>query len=179
MEHIRLASPEDAKHIALLGRITFTEAFGHLFGDTNDLNTYLDTTFAVQKITSSLQKSNNVYWIAFVDELPVGYAKLKIRSSSEFLNSDKVSQLQKIYVLKNFLSMKIGKRLQDILIAKATESRAEAIWLSVWNDNQRAIGFYKKNDFQAIGNHQFQIGKEGFEFIVMSKRLRGNQEANQ
>ncbi|MFS4447545.1 N-acetyltransferase family protein [Maribacter sp. 2307UL18-2] len=171
MEHIRQASTEDAQHISRLGRITFTEAFGHLFRDANDLNTYLDTTFNAEKITDSLQKSDNLYWIAFSDERPVGYAKLKLRSSSEFLTSDKVSQLQKIYVLNDFLSMKIGKRLQDILLAKARESGAKAIWLSVLNSNQRAIGFYEKNDFRAIGSHQFRIGRERFDFTVMSKQF--------
>jgi ribosomal protein S18 acetylase RimI-like enzyme len=37
--------------------------------------------------------------------------------------------------------------------------------------NERAINFYKKTGFEKIGNHDFQIGKENFEFIAMQKKL--------
>lgn len=159
MERIRLAKTEDAQHIALLGRVTFTETFGHLFRDPGDLKAYLKETFSVGKIERSLQKPNNVYWIAFVDELPVGYAKLKLNSPSEFITSDNVSQLQKIYVLKDFLAMKIGKRLQDVLLAKAKETGSKKIWLSVLNSNERAIGFDKKNDFTVVGGMSSVSGR--------------------
>ena len=46
---IRLAKKEDAQFIALLGRITFTETFGHFFRDQKDLIDYYNLTFSVQK----------------------------------------------------------------------------------------------------------------------------------
>lgn len=171
MEQIRLAKKEDAKYIALLGRTTFTETFGSLFRDSEGLKAYLNLTFSVNKIEHSLKKSNNIFWIAFVDGLPVGYAKLKLKSSTEFIKSNNISQLQKIYVLRDFLFMKIGKRLQDLLIAKAVKTGSKEIWLSVLDSNQRAIGFYEKNEFRIIGSHKFSIGQEIFDFIAMSKRL--------
>lgn len=168
---IRLAKEEDAQFIALLGRVTFTETFGHLFRDQNDLIDYYNYTFSVQKIEDGMKKQNNIFWIAFVNRLPVGYAKLKLDSKSEFIDSKDVCQLQKIYVLKDFLSMKIGFELQDSLLKKAKELNFGKVWLSVLNSNERAVNFYKKTGFQKIGNHDFQIGKENFEFIAMSKQL--------
>ena len=168
---IRLAKKEDAQFIALLGRITFTETFGHFFRDRQDLIVYYNATFSVQKIEDGIDKPNNIFWIAFVNQLPVGYAKLKLNSKSEFIESNEVCQLQKIYVLKDFLSMKIGFELQNLLLKKAKELEFKQIWLSVLNSNKRAIGFYKKNGFEKIGNHDFQIGKENFEFIAMNKEL--------
>tara|TARA_R110001583_G_scaffold412_2_gene3832 strand:+ start:75062 stop:75598 length:537 start_codon:yes stop_codon:yes gene_type:complete len=168
---IRIATKNDAGYIALLGRITFTETFGHLFRNEQDLLNYYNSTFSVDKIENSFSKPNNVYWIAFVDRLAVGYAKLKLNSQSEFISDSNVCQLQKIYVLKNFLSMKIGFELQNLLLKKAKENGFRKIWLSVLNSNERAINFYIKNKFSEIGNHNFQIGKEHFEFIAMSKQL--------
>ena len=172
MEEIRLATKDDATYIAMLGRITFTEAFGQLFTDKDGLKQYLNTTFSVQKIKESLGKTNNVYWIAFVDELPVGYAKLKLRSPCQFINDKRISQLQKIYVLQDFLSMKIGKRLQEVLLQRAMMSGSRAIWLSVYQGNQRAIAFYEKNGFGTIGAHHFSIGAQTFDFKAMSKELK-------
>ena len=67
--------------------------------------------------------------------------------------------------------MKIGFTLQNQLIKKATELNYENIWLSVLESNERAIKFYKKSGFKGIGNHNFSIGKENFEFIAMQKIL--------
>ena len=103
--------------------------------------------------------------------MPVGYVKLKLYSNSEFIKSNDVCQLQKIYVLKDFLSMKIGFELQNRLLKKAKELNFNNIWLSVLNSNERAINFYKKTGLKKIGNHDFQIGKENFEFIAMKKEL--------
>jgi len=131
MKSIKIAEQKDAAIIALLGRITFNQSFGHLFRDKQDLYNYLDETFSVFKIENSLQKANNIYWIAKYNDLPVGYAKLKINSPTEFIE----------------------------------------IWLSVWKGNESAIRFYRRNSFGEVGNHWFQIGKENFEFMVMSKQL--------
>ena len=168
---IRLARKEDAPFIALLGRTTFTETFGHFFRDQQDLIDYYNSTFSVQKIEAGIEKPNNLFWIAFANRLPVGYAKLKLHSNSEFVDSKEVCQLQKIYVLKDFLSMKIGLELQGALLDKAKELHFTQIWLSVLNSNERAIRFYEKSGFEEVGNHDFQIGKENFEFIAMKKEL--------
>lgn len=168
---IRLAQEEDAQFIALLGRVTFTETFGHLFRDQNDLIDYYNKTFSVQKIEDGIRKKNNVFWIAFVNRLPVGYAKLKLHSRSEFIESKDVCQLQKIYVVRDFLSMRIGFELQESLLKKAKELGFSQIWLSVLNSNERAINFYEKTGFEKIGNHDFQIGKENFEFTAMLKTI--------
>ena len=168
---IRLAQEEDAQFIALLGRVTFSETFGHLFRDQNDLIDYYNKTFSVQKIEDGIRKQNNVFWIAFVNRLPVGYAKLKLHSRSEFIESKDVCQLQKIYVVRDFLSMRIGFELQESLLKKAKELGFSHIWLSVLNSNERAIIFYEKTGFEKIGNHDFQIGKENFEFTAMLKTI--------
>lgn len=172
MLQIRKADCHDASIIALLARVTFDESFGHLFSDRNDLLAYFERTFHVDKLTSSLQKETNLFWIALWDNLPVGYAKLKLHSTSEFVNGQKVCQLQKIYILKDFHSKKIGYQLQNQLLDKARQLDFEKIWLSVYDGNQQAINFYEKNDFKKVGEHVFQIGREVFDFWVMVRSLK-------
>jgi ribosomal protein S18 acetylase RimI-like enzyme len=169
---IRKATEADASFVALLARVTFTETFGTYFRNPQDLLDYYNSTFSVSKFRSSIEKENNVFWIAFVDELPVGYAKMKKYSpSSQIPNVDKVSQLQKIYVLKDFLSMKIGEKLQYEIISECRSIGSHYVWLSVLNSNDRAIGFYKKHGFVAFGDLAFDIGKEHFEYLAMKKEL--------
>lgn len=168
---IRKASIDDAEFIALLARVTFTETFAAHFRDRQDLINYYDTTFSVSKMRSSITKTNNVFWIAFCDDLPVGYAKLKLFSKSQFIDSDSVSQLQKIYVLSDFLYMKIGQKLREAIFEETQRFTRKYIWLSVLKSNERAIHFYSKHGFKLIGEHTFDIGKEHFEYCVMAKEL--------
>jgi ribosomal protein S18 acetylase RimI-like enzyme len=171
MLEIRKANTEDAIVISLLGRVTFTETFAHLFRDKNDLLKYFDRTFSVEKIEKGLGNPNDIFWIAFYDRLPVGYAKLKLNSRSEFSSSENICQLQKIYVLRDFLSMGIGYALLVKVIQEAREKFFDEIWLSVLNINHRAVNFYQGSNFKIVGSHPFQIGKESFDFYVMLKNL--------
>ncbi|WP_411029476.1 GNAT family N-acetyltransferase [Spongiimicrobium sp. 3-5] len=168
---IRKATFNDAGAIALLGRITFTETFGDLFRDKQDLLSYYNRTFSVEKIRNGIQKANNIFWIALKEELPVGYAKLKLNADTPLIKTDLVCQLQKIYVLRDFLGHKIGFKLQEEVLSDATNRGFNEIYLSVLASNDRAINFYNNNDFSKIGEHDFQIGKENFEFIWMSRAL--------
>lgn len=171
---IVVAKPDDANAIARLGRITFGETFGHLFRDRSDLQDYYDKTFGLEKITGSLSKEENLFWLALLDSLPVGYAKLKLDVKSDFVEGNRVGQLQKIYVLKDFLGYGIGLKLQDTLLTKAAELECDMVWLSVLRENNRAIRFYQKNGFNIVGQHEYSIGKEDFNFEVMSKSLKSN-----
>jgi len=168
---IRRATSKDAEIISLLARITFDDTFGHLYRDRKDLLDYFERTFSVPKLRASLLKNNNAYWLAFIDDFPVGYAKLKLRSITSYLQEEEISQLQKIYVLKDFFSQNVGRLLQDKVIEKATETGSKELWLSVLYTNDRAVRFYKKSGFREIGDHHFTIGKETFYFTAMSLKL--------
>ncbi len=168
---IRKAKALDADTISFLGKTTFSETFGHLFRDPKDLTDYLQRTFSKEKIEKSLQNTNNAFWLAFEDATPVGYAKLKLREDRDSIGLQNASQLQKIYVLKEHLSKRIGLKLQEEMLIEAKDFGSNIIWLSVLKENERAIGFYLKNGFDITGEHDFQIGKELFHFHIMTKAL--------
>jgi|GEM_PF-753005 len=173
--HIREAGPGDAKVIAHLAATTFSDTFKHEFRDLQDLHDYLDRTFSEEKIAGSLAKDNNIFWLAFVDDQPAGYAKLKIHSpcphGRSAYSGEDAAQLQKIYVLQEFLALKVGLTLQNILLEKAKALGRNKVWLSVQDRNRRAITFYERTGFEKIADHSFSIGKEDFDFFAMGITL--------
>ncbi len=171
MIDIRRATVQDTQSISHLGATTFDEAFGHLFIQRDDLNSYLTDTFAEEKIFRSLQKEKNVYWLATEDGVPVGYAKLQLDAPSEFIDSTKVCKLQKIYFLGSHVSKGIGSRLQQLVFEKAVEHNNHYLWLSALKENVGAVKFYERNDYEIVGEHPFTIGEQKFEFWVMGKKL--------
>ena len=168
---IRRAEPGDAVTIALLGRITFAETFGHLFlAHPGDLRAYLDATFDVAKIERSLGKPENVYWLALRRRLPVGFAKLKHPSPLPARQPEQTAaQLQKIYVLQEFLAHGIGRDLLDPVM-QAASACAPVLWLDVLRENDRAIHFYEKHGFAVIGEDTHTIGAQRFLFFLMARR---------
>lgn len=174
---VRITDAADAPIIALLGRLTFAETFGDLFDrHPDDLARYLATTFGVAKIVASLSQPENRYWLAFVDGLPVGYAKLKAPSPHPSLTAQNPVQLQKIYVLRDFLANGIGIPLLDAAREAAVAQGADAMWLSVLKENARAIRFYAKHGFDMIGEDTFTIGAQTFDFSVLAKSFNPGQQ---
>jgi ribosomal protein S18 acetylase RimI-like enzyme len=169
--HIRRATRNDAEIIALLGRITFAETFGDLFAaHPAELAAYLDRTFAVVKLRASLEHAHNAYWISLVDALPVGYAKLKYPSPIGELPDPAPAQLQKIYILRQFLGQGIGKPLLKAVLDHVAERAISAVWLDVLRENARAIRFYLHTGFIPVGNDTYAIGSQIFHFHLMARR---------
>jgi ribosomal protein S18 acetylase RimI-like enzyme len=168
---IRRATSRDGPIVALLGRITFTETFGHLFRNhfENDLRAYLDATFDVPKIERSVAKPENAYWLALWEGLPVGYAKLKHRSPLS-ATAPSAAQLQKIYVLGEFIGRGIGRYLIESVFAEAAVT-VPAVSLDVLQENDRAVGFYRRHGFVVTGEQRFEIGAQQFLFDIMSRAV--------
>jgi ribosomal protein S18 acetylase RimI-like enzyme len=162
------AKGEHAAIVALLGRVTFAETFGYLFrSHAGELRAYLDTTFGVAKIRTSLGKPENAYWLALREGLPVGYAKLKHPSAPSRQPLRDAAQLQKIYVLNEFLGEGVGKALMQETLAEAAQ-RAPTVWLDVLHENKRAIEFYKKRGFSMTGEDLYTIGSQTLRFVLMT-----------
>lgn len=168
--HIRKATADDAALVALLARTSFKEAFGHVWEREALLN-YFATTFAVAKIAGSLQKENNVYWLVFADDLPVGYAKLKKYAPYDKLPDPAPAQLQKIYVLNDFVGNGIGEKLQNALFEEVIRLRIDALWLAVWDGNDKAIRFYERHGFVKTTRYHYDFEKMSFDYEVMVKRF--------
>lgn len=166
---IRKANLEDAQLVALLGRITFADAFGSFWAE--HLHDYLEKTFSVEKIRSSLSKENNVFFLAFADGLPVGYAKLKKHSPNESLADKSTAQLQKIYLLPDFIGQRIGEKLQNALFEEVIANNIKTLWLAVWDENPPGIRFYERHGFNKESKYHFEFHGKRANFEVMVKRF--------
>ena len=171
MVTIRSATIKDITTISRLGKKTFDQSFGSLFADPNDVKEYLDQSFDLIKLKRSFAKPTNYYWLVNKGNKAVGYAKVQVSASSDFISSTNVCKLQRTYILKEYLGDGIGTRLHQIILDKARELGYEYIWLSVLKSNEKATRFYERKDYKIIGEHPFTIGKEYFEFWVMAKKL--------
>ena len=170
-QKIKLATANDAELLALLGRVTFRESHGDYIEDKTNLNDYLDTSFSFETTQKQVNDSNNIYFIIYKNNFPVGYSKLVLDATSPFIPNKRSCRLERIYVLDEFISQKFGIDLLNKTIEKAQELNFEVIWLSVYIKNTKAINFYLKNNFEEVGSISFKISKQGYENPILAKKL--------
>ncbi|MFY0604983.1 MAG: GNAT family N-acetyltransferase [Flavobacteriaceae bacterium] len=174
MINIRIATLADAQILALLGRVTYKESHGDFIENKDSLLNYQNDAFSIAKIKAELQDPAALFYIAYVNGLPVGYSKLILGAKKKLVLSKNTCSLERIYVLNDFIPMKIGRDLLNISLDKAAELEFDTIWLSVYFKNERAINFYKKNDFEAIGFTDFILDGTNYNNILFLKKLQEN-----
>ena len=170
MIFIKRAGVSDAPIISLLGKQTFTETFGHLFNQS-ELNKYLDDTFNIKKLESSLLKDRNIFEILYYKDKPVGYYKVKAGMHYDNSLNDKYLQLQKIYILRDNLHLKLGKAMIDNIFYLKEMENCELIWLVVLHSNYRAIKFYENHGFEKLKKYYHTIGLHNLEYELMTKTI--------
>ena len=153
-----------------IGRQTFYETFST--GNTQEnMQKYLDERFSIEKLTAELNDKNAMFYFAQLENKIVGYLKINFGDSQTELKDDKSLEIERIYVLKEFQGKKIGQILYDKAIEIAKHKDADYIWLGVWEENPRAIKFYKKNGFIEFDKHIFKLGNDEQTDIMMKLKL--------
>ena len=59
----------------------------------------------------------------------------------------------------------------DQAVRFAVQREKEYLWLDVWEKNEKALGFYRKNGFYEIGTHTFVMGDDAQTDYIMRKDL--------
>lgn len=169
---IKQADKNDYEILALLGRITWKETFASLFRRKEDVKNYADNNFSISIVKSFLENPNANFWIAYLNEFPVGYAKIEMHVDSDVVKGKNVCKLHNFYVLNEFHSMRIGLQLWNKILERVKEQKCDKMWLSVLHTNDKAIQFYKENNFSRVGDFNFEIGIDSFLMNVMVREFK-------
>jgi len=170
MVTIQKVDPSDVDTLRTLGLKTFYDAFEH-HNNPEDFEAYTSVAFTCEKLLSEINNPHSAFYFALIDDEPVGYIKLNYASAqTEFKDSNAV-EVERIYVLASQQGKKIGNRMIDFAINKATEDGLQYIWLGVWEHNPNAIRFYERCGFVRFSSHKFMVGKDEQTDILMKKEL--------
>jgi len=163
---VRKADIYDVEMISLIGRLSFTDAFGNVFNECN-LHEYIKKVYDPDKIALNFERDNNVFFIAEINNRPAGFAKVKRFSLNDEIESGSQMQLEKIYVLPGLQKKGVGNALLKEVIDFANEIGPDYLWLDVYAGNENAIRFYEKNDFHKGSVYHRGFGTQHFEFYIM------------
>lgn len=167
----RKVTSEDVEQLQKISRKTFYETFAGSNTEA-DMQKYLDESFSKIKLTTELINPNSEFYFAILDNEIIGYLKINFGASQTELKEEKALEIERIYVLQKFHGQKIGQILYEKAIEIAQQKKSEYVWLGVWEENPRAISFYKKNGFVEFDKHIFRLGDDEQIDIMMKKSLR-------
>ncbi len=170
---IRRITAADIDILQTISRQTFWETFSGSNTEEN-MTAYLDEALSKERLTAELTNPDSAFYFAEAEGKAIGYLKLNFGPSQTELKEDNAVEIERIYVAKEFLGKKVGQLLYDKAIEVAKEKEANYVWLGVWEENQRAIQFYKKNDFIEFDKHLFKLGVDEQTEIMMKLQLKPN-----
>lgn len=166
----RLATVEDAKTLVEIGAKTFRDTFS-LYNTPENMNIYLEKTFALDQITSELNNPSITFLLAYEENVVVGYAKLKEGENPSELKTLKAIEIERIYSVQEYLGRQVGPVLMQACLDIGRKRGYEVVWLGVWEHNPRAVAFYEKYGFEPFGSHPFWLGKDLQNDLLMKKKL--------
>lgn len=161
----------DIDQLQKIGRQTFYETFSESNTEEN-MATYLDEGFSVEKLTSELKNENAEFYFALQKDNPIGYLKLNFGQSQTELQDDKGLEIERIYVLKEYHGQKVGELLYEKALEISKGKNVDYVWLGVWEENHRALNFYKKNGFVEFDKHIFKLGTDEQTDLMMKLKLK-------
>ncbi len=156
---IRRGVPADAAVLAEFGRRTFEEAFGRS-NDPQNMAVYLATNYGEKQQRQELQSPDVITLLAESESRLVGFAQVRHSTPPECVPDEAAVELWRFYVDRPWHGRGVAQQLLPATYAAAAELGGWSVWLSVWENNPRAIAFYIKSGFVDAGPKDFWVGSD-------------------
>ena len=159
MTSIVKATIKDAQTIIELARVSFVESH-HTSATAAIMDNYIAKSFTLDGIKEELSEPSNLFHIIYYNNKPAGFSKIILTSGHANIKLNKVTKLERIYLLAEFHSLKLGYQLFQFNVALSKEHNENGMWLFVWDKNERAVKFYERTGFKIIGSHDFFLSED-------------------
>lgn len=169
---IRRATVEDVAVLTNLAATTLRQTFGPPHNPAALVEEYIADTITEPQLTHELADPRATFFLAEADGVPIGFAKLRRHAPPRRMTERNAIEIQRIYLLQTHTGRGQGRQLMDHCLQWAHSAGYRAVWLGVWERNERALAFYRKMGFERFGFHYFQFGSERQRDFWLQKALR-------
>jgi len=165
------AAPTDGPELDAMARACWVETFAHSCS-AEDMTLYLDKAYGpTGALLRDLADPRHRFRLAKVEDKIIGYAKLSEPWLPEGTFGPRAKQLSQLYVVTAWKGAGIAQALMNWTISAAHEADADELFLTVWEENHRAMRFYQRYGFQHVGDYAFQTGTQVDRDLIMRLAL--------
>ena len=154
---IRRAAHADAAALAAFGERCFRESYA-AFNAPSDLELHLSRTYGTELQRRELADPAMACLVALDGEAIVGYGLLKDGPANALVKGARPREVRRFYVETTLHGRGVAPQLMSALIDAARDGGAGTLWLTAWEHNPRALGFYRKMGFVDVGESAFYLG---------------------
>jgi len=148
----------------------FQDAYVNLIAQAS-IDAYMETSFDANRLKSELSNPHSAFFLLSIDRALAGCLKVNEAPAQTDINDPQSLEIERIYLAKAFQNQGHGSILMNKSVEIANQQKMKYVWLGVWENNARALRFYKRNGFYTIGTHGFVMGEEKQTDYIMRKDL--------
>jgi diamine N-acetyltransferase len=167
---IRIAGIADAELIADMSRQTFYDTFAAQ-NTRENMDKFMQQSFSKEALIKEVGEKDNIFLLAYDGQEPLGYVRLRTNNNPPDLAGTTAMEIARIYTVKEAIGKGVGSALMEDCISVALANNCSTVWLGVWENNDRAIAFYKKWGFEEFATHVFMLGDDPQTDLLMKKKL--------
>ena len=167
-KHLRFVVPSvtDIPVLAELGRRTFSETFvGKAYYTQELIDGYARVAFDHDKLAGELIDPKIQFFLVEVNGEIGGYIKLAERDLIPCVKHLNAIYLDRFYLVSSFHRRGLGGKMLAKVFEIARDRGYDAVWLSVWENNEPALNFYRKNGFVRAGEWDWPFESLGQKYI--------------
>lgn len=167
---LRRAGPSDAPLLARLAATTFADTFA-ADNDPRDMAAYASIAFGDDIQRRELLDPRNTVLLAARGDEVVGYAMLRRDAAPACVAPGESVEVARLYAVQDAIGSGVGAALMQGCLEEAAAQQHETLWLGVWEQNVRAIAFYRRWGFRDVGSQGFPLGTDLQTDRVMVRRV--------
>ncbi len=158
---VRPAVAGDAEGLAALARSVFTATYGSAI-PAPTLHTFLHEDVTPEVFGAQIIAATPLLVALLGGEL-AGYTRIGQDPPPACVGDSRAVELAQLYVSVGHQGRGVGAQL----LAAALAAVPAPIWLCAWEQNQRALRFYARHGFRAVGRTKVYIREVVFEDLVL------------
>ena len=162
-----MATRADALSLAAIAERTFRDTFA---GDNtaHDMDVHCRASYGEAIQADEIARPDLITLLCEEDAVLIGFAQLRWRHASPPVVATAPGEIQRVYIDRAWHGRGIAQRLMQAALAARG---CDVVWLGVWERNPKAIAFYTKIGFVAVGEHTFTLGQDPQRDVIMARPL--------
>lgn len=167
---LRAATPDDALCLGVLGLQVFLDTYATC-GIRPSLAREVLAQFGTATLQAQLARADTSFVLAECDAHLVGYGQWRLPVEQPLVAAQRPAELERLYVQEPFTRRGIGSALLQRVEDDAAAAGSDALWLTPWVHNHRALAFYAQLGYADVGAAWYTFGHERHENRVLLRWL--------
>ncbi len=172
MTAIRIAGAADAASLARFAEETFRDTFAAVNAVEN-MTLYCAASYGEEVQLREITDPGRMTLLYEDSGRLLAFAQLAWGEPPGCVAGSLPGEINRFYVMRQQHGRGIAQQLMAACIGEMERRGNDVVWLGVWERNPRAIAFYSRCGFVAVGNQIFKLGNDPQQDIVMVRRLAG------